>query len=86
MFNETKINFKNPRILKTYKYNKVYIRSFLMSNIVLNPKWNSAINQVENGELILGGARWQCKFSNKTIGRKCLVLKDKVDNDLVKNR
>ena len=27
-----------------------------MSSLTINPKWNSEINQVENGEPITGGA------------------------------
>ena len=53
-----------------------------MSNLVLNPKWNTSINQVENGELISGGADGNANLATKQLAENIWFLKDKVDNDL----
>jgi hypothetical protein len=53
-----------------------------MSNLVLNPKWNSSINQVENGELISGGPDGNANLATKQLAENIWFLKDKVDNDL----
>jgi hypothetical protein len=54
-----------------------------MSNLVLNPKWNSSINQVENGELISGGPDGNANLATKQLAENIWFLKDKFDNDLV---
>ena len=53
-----------------------------MSNIVFTPKWNSTINQVENGELISGGPDGNANLATKQLAENVWFLKDKVDNDL----
>ena len=53
-----------------------------MSNLVLNPKWNTSINQVENGELISGGADGNANLATKQLAENVWFLKDKVENDL----
>jgi hypothetical protein len=53
-----------------------------MSNLVLNPKWNTSINQVENGELISGGPDGNANLATKQLAENIWFLKDKVDNDL----
>ena len=54
-----------------------------MSNIVLNPKWNSNINQVENGELISGGPDGNANLATKQLAENLWFLKDKTENDLL---
>jgi hypothetical protein len=50
--------------------------------LVLTPKWNSSINQVENGELISGGPDGNANLATKQLAENIWFLKDKVDNDL----
>ena len=54
-----------------------------MSNIVLNPKWNTSINQVENGELISGGPDGNANLATKQLAENLWYLKDKTENDLL---
>lgn len=53
-----------------------------MSNLVLNPKWNTSINQVENGELISGGPDGNANLATKQLAENVWFLKDSVENSL----
>ena len=54
-----------------------------MSNLVLTPKWNTSINQVENGELISGGPDGNANLATKQLAENIWFLKDKTENDLL---
>ena len=53
-----------------------------MSSLTINPKWNSEINQVENGEPITGGALGNANLASRQLGENIFYLKQKVENDL----
>ena len=53
-----------------------------MSNLVLNPKWNTSINQVENGELISGGPDGNANLATKQLAENVWFLKDSIENSL----
>lgn len=54
-----------------------------MSSLTINPKWNSEINQVENGEPITGGALGNANIASRQLGENIFYLKQKVENDLL---
>ena len=54
-----------------------------MSSLTINPKWNTEINQVENGEPITGGALGNANIASRQLGENVFYLKQKVENDLV---
>jgi hypothetical protein len=53
-----------------------------MSSLTINPKWNSEINQVENGEPITGGTLGNANLASRQLGENIFYLKQKVENDL----
>jgi hypothetical protein len=55
---------------------------FYTPSLTINPKWNSEINQVENGEPITGGALGNANIASRQLGENIFYLKQKVENDL----
>jgi hypothetical protein len=54
-----------------------------MSSLTINPKWNTEINQVENGEPITGGALGNANLASRQLGENIFYLKQKTENDLL---
>ena len=54
-----------------------------MSSLTINPKWNSEINQVENGEPITGGVLGNANLASRQLGENIFYLKQKTENDLL---
>jgi hypothetical protein len=54
-----------------------------MSSLTINPKWNSEINQVENGEPISGGTLGNANLATRQLGENIFYLKQKTENDLL---
>lgn len=54
-----------------------------MSSLTINPKWNTEINQVENGEPITGGSLGNANIASRQLGENVFYLKQKVENDLL---
>ena len=54
-----------------------------MSSLTINPKWNSEINQVENGEPITGGVLGNANLASRQLGENVFYLKQKTENDLL---
>lgn len=54
-----------------------------MSSLTINPKWNTEINQVENGEPITGGVLGNANLATRQLGENIFYLKQKTENDLL---